>query len=103
MQLIGEIGNQAADTALTQGEIDEDQKQKVSVLATLAAGLAGGLVEGDTGSAVSGMQTGKVTVENNLLGGTEDGQEKFAREHGKNIASCADNPGSASCQKGLAM
>ncbi|WP_241593352.1 EndoU domain-containing protein [Rosenbergiella epipactidis] len=37
------------------------------------------------------------------MGGTEDGQEKFAREHGKNIASCADNPGSASCQKGLAM
>uniref|UniRef100_UPI001F4F3E48 CdiA C-terminal domain-containing protein n=1 Tax=Rosenbergiella collisarenosi TaxID=1544695 RepID=UPI001F4F3E48 len=64
---------------------------------------AGGLVGGDTASAVSGMQTGKVTVENNLMGGTEDGQEKFAREHGKNIASCADNPGSASCQKGLAM
>lgn len=37
------------------------------------------------------------------MGGTEDGQEKFVREHGKNIASCADNPGSASCQKGLAM
>ncbi|SER31563.1 Pre-toxin domain with VENN motif-containing protein, partial [Rosenbergiella nectarea] len=70
---------------------------------SLAAGLAGGLVGGDTASAVSGMQTGKVTVENNLMGGTEDGQEKFAREHGKNIASCADNPGSASCQKGLAM
>lgn len=42
-------------------------------------------------------------VENNLLGGTEDGQTKFVQEHGKNIASCADNPGSASCQKGLAM
>ncbi|EKP5433309.1 hypothetical protein P3N87_003508 [Salmonella enterica] len=37
------------------------------------------------------------------MGGTETTQEKFVREHGKNIASCADNPGSASCQKGLAM
>jgi hypothetical protein len=42
-------------------------------------------------------------VENNLLGGNEDTQTKFVQEHGKNIASCADNPGSASCQKGLAM
>ncbi|WP_338328083.1 VENN motif pre-toxin domain-containing protein [Rosenbergiella nectarea] len=84
-------------------ELDESQKQTISALASLAAGLASGLVGGDTASAVSGMQTGKVTVENNLMGGTEDGQEKFAREHGKNIASCADNPGSASCQKGLAM
>ncbi|WP_431522643.1 VENN motif pre-toxin domain-containing protein [Rosenbergiella epipactidis] len=84
-------------------ELKEDEKQTVSALASLAAGLAGGLVGGDTASAVSGMQTGKVTVENNLMGGTEDGQEKFVREHGKNIASCADNPGSASCQKGLAM
>jgi hypothetical protein len=45
----------------------------------------------------------KVVVENNLLGGNEDTQTKFVQEHGKNIASCADNPGSASCQKGLAM
>ncbi len=37
------------------------------------------------------------------MSGTEDGQEKFAREHGKDIASCADNQRSASCQKGLAM
>lgn len=42
-------------------------------------------------------------MENNLLGGSEDTQTKFVQEHGKNIASCADNPGSASCQKGLAM
>ncbi|WP_247652127.1 hypothetical protein [Serratia symbiotica] len=38
-----------------------------------------------------------------MLGGNEDTQTKFVQEHGKNIASCADNPGSASCQKGLAM
>lgn len=42
-------------------------------------------------------------MENNLLGGNEETQTKFVQEHGKNIAFCADNPGSASCQKGLAM
>ncbi|WP_399200677.1 hypothetical protein [Tenebrionicola larvae] len=46
---------------------------------------------------------GNIVVENNLLGGNEESQTKFVQEHGKNIASCADNPGSASCQKGLAM
>nr|WP_277756259.1 VENN motif pre-toxin domain-containing protein [Rosenbergiella epipactidis] len=35
----------------------------------LVEGLAGGLVGGDTASAVLGMQTGKVTVENNYLSG----------------------------------
>ncbi|WP_237737054.1 adhesin [Serratia fonticola] len=44
-----------------------------------------------------------VVVENNLLGGNEETQTKFVQEHGKNIASCNTDPGSASCQKGLAM
>ncbi|WP_288475352.1 hypothetical protein [uncultured Pantoea sp.] len=54
-------------------------------------------------AATSGAIAGKNAVNNNLFGGTEEGQEKFVREHGKNIASCSTDPGSASCQKGLAM
>ncbi|XTZ37861.1 hemagglutinin repeat-containing protein [Salmonella enterica] len=51
------------------GELSEEQKQTVSVLATLASGLAGGLV-GDSGAnAVVGAQAGKTTVENNSLAG----------------------------------
>ncbi|ENJ2890257.1 VENN motif pre-toxin domain-containing protein, partial [Escherichia coli] len=48
-------------------ELSETEKQTVSTLATVAAGLAGGLV-GDSGaSAVAGAQSGKTTVENNAL------------------------------------
>ncbi|ELV7529453.1 VENN motif pre-toxin domain-containing protein [Edwardsiella ictaluri] len=51
-------------------ELSESEKQTVSTLATVAAGLAGGLV-GDAGaSALAGAQSGKTTVENNLLGAT---------------------------------
>ncbi len=51
-------------------ELSETEKQTVSTLATVAAGLAGGLV-GDSGaSAVAGAQSGKTTVENNFLGAT---------------------------------
>ncbi len=48
-------------------ELSETEKQTVSTLATVAAGLAGGLV-GDSGaSAIAGAQSGKTTVENNTL------------------------------------
>ncbi|BEI03668.1 hemagglutinin repeat-containing protein [Edwardsiella ictaluri] len=48
-------------------ELSESEKQTVSTLATVAAGLAGGLV-GDSGaSALAGAQSGKTTTENNAL------------------------------------
>ena len=51
----------------TVDQLSEEEKQTVSALATLASGLAGGLV-GDSGaSAVAGAQAGKTTVENNFL------------------------------------
>ncbi|MDA6076125.1 VENN motif pre-toxin domain-containing protein [Edwardsiella anguillarum] len=61
-------------------ELSETEKQTVSALATVAAGLAGGLV-GDAGaSALAGAQSGKTTVENNLLGGSEWLQTDKARD-----------------------
>ena len=84
-------------------QLSEEQKQTVSALATLASGLAGALV-GDSGaSAVAAAQAGKTTVENNLLGGNEETQTKFVQEHGKDVLSCADDPSSASCQRGEAV
>ena len=85
-------------SSLTEGE-----KQEVSALSQLAAGLAGGLVSDSTAGLVTGSQAAKNAVENNLLGGNEETQTKFVQEHGKNIASCSTDSSSASCQKGLAM
>ncbi|MBU9834727.1 VENN motif pre-toxin domain-containing protein [Rahnella sp. L72c] len=82
-------------------ELSETEKQTVSALATLAAGLAGGLTGDSTADAVAGAQAGKTTVENNLLGGSEDAQAAWIRQHGIDMASCADAPGSASCQKAM--
>ncbi|MBE8908623.1 hemagglutinin repeat-containing protein [Enterobacter asburiae] len=47
--------------------LSESEKQTISALATLAAGIAGGLTGESTASAVAAAQTGKTTVENNSL------------------------------------
>ncbi|EPT3192728.1 VENN motif pre-toxin domain-containing protein, partial [Yersinia enterocolitica] len=102
--VMGEYIVQQMYPGINREDLTEEQRQTISALGTLASGLAGGLAGGSTADAVAGAQAGKNAVENNLLGGgTEDGQIKAAQEHAKNIMSCADNPGSASCQKGLAM
>ncbi|RBP65823.1 VENN motif pre-toxin domain-containing protein [Brenneria salicis] len=48
-------------------DLTEAEKQSVSALSTLAAGLASGLTGGDTASAASGAQAGRNAVENNAL------------------------------------
>uniref|UniRef100_UPI0036F1E29A hemagglutinin repeat-containing protein n=1 Tax=Photorhabdus kayaii TaxID=230088 RepID=UPI0036F1E29A len=48
-------------------ELTEEQKQTISTLSTLAAGLAGGIAGDSTGSAVTGAQAGKNAIENNAL------------------------------------
>ncbi|EPJ0596033.1 contact-dependent inhibition toxin CdiA [Enterobacter roggenkampii] len=103
---VGELAGKIAVDGFGKqvSELSEEEKQAVSALATLASGLAGGLVGDSSANAVAAAQAGKTTVENNLMGGgTEDGQVKAAQEHAKNIMSCSTAPGSASCQKGLAM
>ncbi|MCG6489817.1 VENN motif pre-toxin domain-containing protein, partial [Vibrio parahaemolyticus] len=49
------------------GELTEQEKENISAWATLASGLAGGLVGGDTQSAANSAQAGKIVVENNRL------------------------------------
>ena len=80
-------------------KLTEDQKQTVSTLATLSAGMAGGIAGGNVSGAAAGASAGKNAVENNLVAGNEDAQAAWIRQHGIDMASCGDAPGSASCQK----
>ncbi|NLU16947.1 MAG: filamentous hemagglutinin N-terminal domain-containing protein [Serratia liquefaciens] len=68
----------------TAEQLSESEKQQVSALSQLAAGLAGGLATGDTAGAVTGGQAGKNAVENNLLGATSSGKLDKAVEKIKN-------------------
>ncbi len=58
------------------GDLSETEKQQISALGTLAAGLAGGVVGNSTGSVVAGAQAGKNAVENNWLSVQEADRKK---------------------------
>ncbi|ENG8679222.1 adhesin [Enterobacter hormaechei] len=45
--------------------------------------------------------TDKVVVENKLMGGSEDAQAAWIRQHGIDMATCADSPTGAACQKAM--
>lgn len=63
----------------TVGELSEEEKQTVSALATLASGLAGGLVGDSSASVIAAAQAGKTTVENNALSAPDEKQRKDAK------------------------
>ncbi|WP_249939012.1 hypothetical protein, partial [Tenebrionicola larvae] len=44
---------------------------------------------------------GNIVVENNLLGGSEDAQAAWLRQHGVDMATCSDNPTGTACQKAM--
>ncbi|MCW2485262.1 hemagglutinin repeat-containing protein [Candidatus Symbiopectobacterium sp. NZEC127] len=50
-------------------DLSESEKQSLSALSTLAAGLASGLASGNTADGASGAQAGRNAVENNSLSG----------------------------------
>ncbi|EPO7838798.1 VENN motif pre-toxin domain-containing protein [Proteus mirabilis] len=56
-------------------DLTESEKQQVSALSQLAAGLAGGLTTGDMAGAITGSQAGKNAVENNYLSDSEHRQK----------------------------
>ncbi len=65
--LMGEFIAQHLYPDTPRNELSEEQKQTISALGTLAAGLAGGLTGNSTANAVAGAQAGKNAVENNNL------------------------------------
>ncbi|MCK7309709.1 hemagglutinin repeat-containing protein [Enterobacter quasiroggenkampii] len=66
---VGELAGKIAVDGFGKqvSELSEEEKQAVSALATLASGLAGGLVGDSSANAVAAAQAGKTTVENNYL------------------------------------
>lgn len=60
-----------ADTPDKIAKLSEEQKQSLSALSTLAAGLAGGVTGDSTANALAGAQAGKNAVENNFLSVTQ--------------------------------
>ncbi|WP_426817036.1 hemagglutinin repeat-containing protein [Winslowiella sp. 2C04] len=63
----GEYIAQQLYPGVNREDLTEEQRQSVSALGTLAAGLAGGLAGDSAADAVAGAQAGKNAVENNAL------------------------------------
>ena len=61
-------------------ELTETEKQTVSALGTLAAGLAGGLAGDSTAAVISGAQGGRNAVENNFLSVSEKTELELAKQ-----------------------
>lgn len=51
--------------------LSEQERQQISMLATIASGIAGGLVGNSTSAAGTGAQAGRNSVENNAMSGLE--------------------------------
>ena len=63
----GEFIAQQLYPGIDRKDLTEEQRQTISALSTLAAGLAGGVAGDGTAGAVAGAQAGKNAVENNNL------------------------------------
>ena len=72
---MGEYIAQQMYPGVKREDLSEEQRQTISALGTLAAGLAGGVA----GDSASGAVAGKNAVENNALGNDDD---ELQREHG---------------------
>ncbi|MHA1007609.1 contact-dependent inhibition toxin CdiA [Enterobacter roggenkampii] len=75
---VGELAGKIAVDGFGKqvSELSEEEKQTVSALATLASGLAGGLVGDSSANAVAAAQAGKTTAENNSMAG-DKGRESL--------------------------
>ncbi|MEQ4923744.1 VENN motif pre-toxin domain-containing protein [Proteus hauseri] len=55
----------------TPEELTESEKQNISAWATLASGIAGGLISDNSAGVANAAQAGKVVVENNYLNNSD--------------------------------
>ena len=82
--VMGEYIAQQMYPGVKREDLSEEQRQTISALGTLAAGLAGGITGDSTGGAVAGAQAGKNAVENNFLSTTSSDKLDKAVEKIKN-------------------
>ncbi|MET4057247.1 filamentous hemagglutinin [Pantoea agglomerans] len=85
--VMGEYIAQQLYPGVKREDLSEEQRQTISALGTLAAGLAGGVVGDSTADAVAGAQAGKNAVENNHLHTAE------ARALDKELSDCKASGG----------
>ncbi|WP_366926879.1 VENN motif pre-toxin domain-containing protein [Dickeya dadantii] len=94
----GEAGGELAARALMEAlypgkkadELNEDQRQLLSTLSTIAGGLAAGVV-GNTGTdAVQGAQSAQVATENNFLSVSEKSELEIAKQRLRNSKNPAE-------------
>ncbi|ELT4274737.1 contact-dependent inhibition effector tRNA nuclease [Escherichia coli] len=64
--------------------LSEQERQQISMLATIASGIAGGLVGNSTSAAGTGAQAGRNSVENNYLSVSEKTELEIAKQKLKN-------------------
>ncbi|MDT3861523.1 contact-dependent inhibition effector tRNA nuclease [Escherichia coli] len=64
--------------------LSEQERQQISMLATIASGIAGGLAGNSTASAGTGAQAGRNSVENNYLSVSEKTELEIAKQTLKN-------------------
>ncbi|MDU6442244.1 MAG: VENN motif pre-toxin domain-containing protein, partial [Pantoea sp.] len=77
---MGEYIAQQMYPGVKREDLTEEQRQTISTLGTLAAGLAGGLTGDSTAGAVAGAQAGKNAVENNWLHVNEKTELEVAKQ-----------------------
>ncbi|WP_205965062.1 VENN motif pre-toxin domain-containing protein, partial [Rahnella sp. Larv3_ips] len=65
--VVGEYIAQQLYPGVNRSDLSEEQKQIISTLSTLSAGLAGGISGDSSANAIAGAQAGKNAVENNAL------------------------------------
>ncbi|MEF3099711.1 hemagglutinin repeat-containing protein [Raoultella terrigena] len=77
--VMGEYITQQMYPGVDRKDLTEEQRQTISTLGTLAAGLAGGISGNSTADAVAGAQAGKNAVDNNALSATDDKKRQDAK------------------------
>lgn len=89
---MGEYIAQQMYPGINREDLTEEQRQTISALGTLAAGLAGGVVGNSTADAVAGALAGKNAVENNSLSVQEN------KSRTQEMAQCN---GESGCEKAI--